>query len=369
MTVHMRNAIPWAEPTLWGREEEYVLDALRSTWISGGPYVDRLEADFARYAGTPHLLAVANGTAALHLAYLGAGIGAGDEIIVPGFCFLAAANMARIVGAVPVFADVDPDTWCITADRVAPLITSRTRAIVPVHTYGNVCALDPLLALGEDRGVLVIEDAAESIGSTYRGRMSGTIAPIGTYSFHATKTITTGEGGAVSCHDDALAERMRLYRSHGVARTRYLHEVTGHNFRLTNLQAALGVAQLEQIDRIADKRARLYAAYRARLQAMPGVAMQRIEGDVAPVMWAVGVRLDPARYPQGRDAVMDQMAALGVETRPGFYPASAMPNLYGPQVLPNSAALGASILVLPSSPSLDDARIDRICDALGSLAR
>lgn len=368
MTVHMRDMIPWAEPTLWGREEEYAVDALRSTWISGGPYVDRLEADFARYANVQHMLAVNNGTSALHLAYLGAGIEAGDEVIVPGFAFMAAANMARMVGATPVFADIDPATWCITAQTVAPLITSRTKAIVPVHTYGNVCALEPLLALGAERGVLVIEDAAESIGSTYRGRMSGTIAPIGTYSFHATKTITTGEGGAVATHDDILAERMRLYRSHGMARTRYMHVVAGHNFRLTNLQAAIGCAQLEQIDRIVAGRVQVWSAYTARLHAMPGVAMQAIEADVDPVMWAVGIRLDPARFPQGRDAVMDQMTTLGIETRPGFYPASAMPHLYGPQYAPVGDALAASILVLPSSPSLDDARIDRICDALASLA-
>jgi len=369
MTVHKRDTIPWAEPTLWGREEEYAVDALRSTWISGGIYVDRFEADFARYADAHHVLAVANGTAALHLAYLGAGIGAGDEVIVPGFAFMAAANMARMVGAIPVFADIDPATWCITADAVASLITPRTKAIVPVHTYGNVCALKPLLALGAERGVLVIEDAAESIGSKYCGRMSGTIAPIGTYSFHATKTITTGEGGAVTTGDEALAARMRLYRSHGMGHTRYLHEVAGHNFRLTNLQAALGCAQLEQIDCIVAKRADVWSMYRARLQAMPGVTMQVVEADVDPVMWAIGVRLNPVQFPQGRDAVMAQMMVLGIETRPGFYPASAMPHLYGPQILPISDMLAASILVLPSSPSLDVMQIDRICSALTSLAR
>lgn len=369
MTITISSAISWAEPTLWGREEEYAVDALRSTWISGGPYVDRFERDFSHFVGSPHSLAVTNGTAALHLAYLGAGIGPGDEIIVPGFAFMAAANMARMVAATPVFADVDADSWCMAAEGVAPLVTKRTRAIVAVHTYGNVCALEPLLRLGRDRNVLVIEDAAESIGSTYAGRMSGALAPLGVYSFHATKTITTGEGGAVVTSDEVLAERMRLYRSHGMARTRYFHEVAGHNFRLTNLQAAIGCAQLEQIDRIVAKRAEVYDAYRERLVDMPGVIMQGINADVAPVMWAIGVRLDPERYPQGRDAVMDRLFALGIETRPGFYPASAMPNLYGPQDLPISAVLASSILVLPSSPNLDSARIDRVCDALASLAR
>lgn len=369
MTVHMLNTIPWAEPTLWGREEEYTVDALRSTWISGGPYVERFEREFSRFSGAPHTLAVANGTAALHLAYLAAGIGKGDEVIVPGFAFMAAANMACMVGATPVFADIDPDTWCITADAVASLVTERTRAIVPVHTYGSVCALEPILQIGRDRGVLVIEDAAESIGSTYRGRMSGTLAPIGVYSFHATKTITTGEGGAVVTSDDSLAEKMGLYRSHGMGRTRYLHEVAGHNFRLTNLQAAIGCAQIEEVDRIVAKRAEVYRAYRDRLEVMQGVSMQHVEADVKPVMWAVGARLDLAHYPQGRDEVMQGMTELGIETRPGFYPASAMPHLYGAQRLPMSEAIAASVIVLPSSPSLDDARIDRICDALASLAR
>lgn len=364
-----QSVIPWAEPTLWGREEEYAVDALRSTWISGGPYVERLERDFSGFTGSPQTLVVSNGTAALHLAFLGAGIGPGDEIIVPGFAFMAAANMALMVGATPVFAEVDPETWCMTAESVQPLITPRTRAIVPVHTYGNVCDLDPLLQLGEERNTLVIEDAAESIGSTYRGRVSGTLAPLGVYSFHATKTITTGEGGAVVSSDDAMTQRMRLYRSHGMARTRYMHEVAGHNFRLTNLQAAIGCAQLEQIDRIIAKRAKVYADYKARLLSMPGVTMQRISSDVVPVMWAIGVRLDATRYPQGRDAVMDGMTAQGIETRPGFYPASAMPHLYGPQRLPICDSVAASLIVLPSSPSLDTAQIDRICDALASLAR
>lgn len=368
MMMHDSNEIPWAEPTLWGREEEYVVDAIRSTWISGGPYVDRLERDFSRFVGTPQTLVVSNGTAALHLAYLGAGIGVGDEVIVPGFAFMAAANMARMVGAIPVFADVDPDSWNMTAETVAPLVTDQTRAIVPVHTYGNVCDLEPLLQVGRDRNILVIEDAAESIGSRYRGSMSGTLAPMGVYSFHATKTITTGEGGAVVTSDDALAERMRLYRSHGMARTRYLHEVTGHNFRLTNLQAAVGCAQLEQIDYIIAKRAKVYETYRARLGSMRGVVMQGVGVDVSPVMWAVGVRLDLTHYPQGRDAVMDGMSALGIETRPGFYAASAMSHIYGVQSLPVSEALAASIIVLPSSPALDAIRIHRVCDALASLA-
>lgn len=364
----MTGIIPWAEPTLWGNEERYAIDALRSTWISGGPYVDRFEQEFAAFCGAGDAIAVANGTSALHLAYLAAGIGPGDEVIVPGFAFMAAANMALMVGATPVFADVDRDSWCITADTVSKCVSDRTRAIIPVDTYGNVCAMEAIVALADSRGLLVIEDAAEAIGSARGGRMAGTLAPVGVFSFHATKTITTGEGGAVVTDDPDLAARMRLYRSHGMGKTRYWHEVAGHNFRLTNLQAALGCAQLEQVANIVARRAQVYSEYVASLQEMPGVVLQSIAPGVVPVMWAIAVRLDPAVYPQGRDTVIAQLAAAGIETRPGFYPASAMPHLYGHQELATSAELAASILVLPSSPSLCSHQVGRICAALAALA-
>lgn len=369
MKTTKSDHIPFAQPALWGREEEFALDALRSTWISGGPYVERLEAEFGAYVDAPHTFAVANGTAALHLAYLAAGIGVGDEVIVPGFAFMAAANIAKIAGATPVFADVDPFTWCVTATTIAPLITERTRAIVPVHTYGTVCDLDPILELASNHGLLVIEDAAESIGSKYRGRMSGTIAQMGIYSFHAAKTITTGEGGAVVTRDANLAARLKLYRSHGMGRTRYFHEVAGHNFRMTNLQAAIGCGQLEQIERITERRSRVYGAYNTCFAKMPGVTAQKVAKDVSPVMWAVAVRLDPKHYPQGRDRVMEQMLEVGIETRPGFYPASSMPGIYGPQHVPTSDSLGQNIIVLPSGPSVTASNVDRICSVLGSLAQ
>lgn len=364
----MTDNIPWAEPTLWGNEERYVVDALRSTWISGGPYVDRFEDEFSRFCDVEYVITVANGTAALHLVYLAAGIGPGDEVIVPGFAFMAAANMALMVGATPVFADVDRGSWCITAETLAPCITERTRAVVPIDTYGNVCAMNAINQLADERKFLVIEDAAEAIGSRWEGRSAGSLAPVGVFSFHATKTITTGEGGAVATNDPALAARLRLYRSHGMQKIRYLHEVAGHNFRLTNMQAAIGCAQLEKIGHIVARRAAIYRNYVAALQAVPGVALQVITEAVDPVVWAVAIRLDPSVFPQGRDAVMAQMAAMGIETRPGFYPASAMRHLYGRQHLPVSEELGAWVLVLPSSPSVDEAKVSRICRSLKALA-
>jgi perosamine synthetase len=367
--TEIRRAIPWAEPRYWGNEERYAIEALRSSWISGGPFVDRLEADLQAYTGSPHVVSTSNGTTAIHAAYLGVGLNPGDEVIVPGFAFMAAANIALHMNAVPVFADVDPDTWCMTAQDVEKVVTPRTRGIVPVHTYGVVCDMQPILDLAQERGLWVIEDAAEALGSTYRGRQAGTIAEVGTYSFHATKTITTGEGGAVAARNEEIADRMRLYRTHGVRSRRYFHEVPGHNFRLTNVQAAIGCGQMEQVEVIECERRRLYEEYAAALEGLPGVKLQSLTDDTTPLIWAVGTQLDEKLFPQGRDSVMAAMSAQGIETRPGFAAASEMGHIYGAQDVPVSARLARQVISLPSSPTVTSEEIKFISRTLAAVAQ
>lgn len=365
----MQNTIPWARPEFWGKEQEYVLDALQSTWISGGEYVDRLEQQFATRFGVSHALTAANGTASLHMAYLALGIQPGDELVLPGFAFLAAANVALHMQAKPIFAEVDSDTWCVTAEQIEKCITPRTRAIVPVHTYGNVCEMDDINAVAEHAGIPVIEDAAEALASRYKGKPAGTMSAIGSFSFQATKTITTGEGGMVVTNRPALHDRMALYRSHGMRRKRhYWHEMPGYNFRLTNLQAALGCAQFEELDSIIAARAGLQERYLQALQKLTGVVPQSYSSNVEPVLWAMAVKIDEKAYPQGRDAVIQQMAEAGIETRPGFYPPSAM-SFYACPPLPLCEALSRSVLSLPSYPTLSDAQIHYICDQLRLLRR
>lgn len=364
----VRDHIPWAEPRYWGHEEDYALDALRSSWVSGGPYVDRLEADLASFTGSPFFAATSNGTTAIHAAFLGIELKPGDEVIVPGFAFMAAANVALHMNAVPVFADVDPDSWCITAASIERVLTPRTKAIVPVHTYGNICDMSPILDLAAASGLWVVEDAAEAFGSTYRGKQAGTIAPVGTYSFHATKTITTGEGGGVATNDADVHDRITLYRSHGVRSRRYFHDVAGHNFRLTNIQAAIGCAQLEQVEPIIAARKRLYRAYTDALGGIAGLRHQVFADDVDPVVWAVAVELEPDAFPAGRDGVMARLSAQGVETRPGFHAAGEMPHIYGPQDLPHSSRLAQRVISLPSSPTVTDAEVTVIARMLAELA-
>lgn len=361
--------LPWARPDFWGKERRYVIDALESSWISGGPYVERLERELGSFHGSRHCLSASNGTTALHMAYLALGIGRGDEVVVPGFGFQAAANVAIHVGAKPVFADVDADTWCVTAESLERVTTKRTKLVVPIHSYGNLCPMPRIIAWANSRGLPVIEDAAESFGSRWKGRLCGTFGVIGTLSFQATKTISTGEGGAVLTRSSELYDRMWLYRNHGMKKRRYWHEVAGHNFRLTNMQAALGCAQFEKFRTIAAARQRMDRGYRRRLGRVDGMSLQVYASEVDPVVWAIAVRLDPSAFPRGRDEVIAQMLAVGIETRPGFHCASEMTHLYTTKRLPVAADLAKQVISLPSIPTLTAGDIDRVCATLEGLRR
>lgn len=368
MVKNQFDLIPWAQPEFWGNEQKYVDEALQSTWISGGHFLDRFENDFAKYCGKPFAISASNGTTAIHMAYLGLGIMPGDEIIVPGFAFMAGANIALQMNAKPVFAEVDPSSWCVTADAIEKCISPRTRLILPVHTYGNVCLMDDILALGKIKNILVVEDVAEAFTSRYKGKLAGTLAETATFSFQATKIITTGEGGMVITDNKNLYEKMGLYRSHGMLKTRYLHEVAGHNFRLTNMQAALGCAQMENLETIISQRKRVHITYKKHLEAIAGFKLQYFPPEIDPVLWALALKLDPAAFPQGRDEVMRSLKEYGIESRPGFYAASQM-DLYGKQILPISEDIARWVISLPTYPSLQDEQIDFICKSLSMLRR
>lgn len=364
--------IPWASPHYWGNEREYVLKALDSSWISGGPFVDRLEKEFSERCGSKFAIAVSNGTSALHLAFLGLGLHAGDEVIVPGFAFQAAANVALHMGLVPVFAEVDEDTWCLDAASVEQKITSRTRAIVAVHTYGNACDMREIMSVGNSNGIPVVEDAAEAIGTMYYWSPSnihwvGTYGKIGTYSFHATKTIATGEGGMVVTDDESMALLMRTYRSHGMGKKRYWHEVPGHNFRMPNMAAAIGCGQIEYSDIIFNERKEIHSRYLDILDGERGVKPQLFTDGVDPIPWTFACMLDEDLFGP-RDLVMEKMYEAGIETRPGFYPASVQP-IYGCGPLPVCEEVASRVISMPGSPPSDDLDVVKICSALLSLRK
>ncbi len=362
--------IPWTKPNFWGNEIEYVTDALKSTWISGGEYLERMESGFSKLLEQKHVLAVSNGTTAIHLAYLGLGLKPGDEVIVPGFAFMAAANIAIHMGLRPVFAEIDPDTWCLSAEELPKYISTKTKAIIPIHTYGNVCAMDEIMEIAEVHKIAVIEDCAESLFSKYKGRESGTIGELSTFSLQATKMITTGEGGLVVTSSDELKKRMMLYRSHGMDRGKkfYWHELPGHNFRLTNFQAAIGVAQLEQKDAILTERYRVNEEYKKYLLDKDGITMQKVNSDVDAVIWAIALKLDSKVFPQGRDKLIEQLKSVGIETRPGFY-ASSILEIYEPHSLPVCEDISKNVISVPTFSTLTNEDIGYICEQLLKLRK
>ncbi|RMG06810.1 MAG: DegT/DnrJ/EryC1/StrS family aminotransferase [Planctomycetota bacterium] len=364
--------LPVYAPMLDGREEDYVVDCVRTGWISSqGAYVRRFEEGFAAWCGARHGVAVVNCTAALHLALLALGIGPGDEVIIPDFTLIASANTTLLAGATPVAVDVEEDTWCLDPKKVAAAIGPRTRAIMAVHMYGHPADLRALRALCAEHDLRLIVDAAQAHGVEIDGERAGALGDVTCYSFYANKVLTTGEGGMVLTDDDALAERVRLLRNQAFREPRFFHTERGFNYRLTNLQAAVGVAQLERADAIVAAKRDLAARYLPRLARIEGLQLPVERPWAKSVYWMIGVVLGPEHPP--RDEVRARLQARGIGTRAFFHPMSAQPALEGslrvPAQAPVSTRIGARGLYLPSSPGLGEGEVERVVAALEEALR
>jgi perosamine synthetase len=352
--------IPISKPTIGPRERELVLAALDSGWVSSiGAYIDQFEAEFAKYCGTRFALAVSNGTTGLHLALEALGLKPGDEVIVPDLTFVATANAVAYTGATPVLADIDPDTLCLDPAAVRALITPRTKAIMPVHLYGHPADMDALTEIANAHGVAVIEDAAEAHGAEYKGRRVGSLGKCGVFSFYGNKVITTGEGGMITTDDEAFWQRAKRLRDHAMSPTRrYFHEDRGFNYRITNLQAALGVAQLERIDEFLNRRAEIMDWYRQVIPATDGIRLNRVKNWAKSAYWMVCLEVDAFDVGR-REEFMALLKARGIDSRPYFCAMSTMP-MYR-QATPPVAGRKADIgLNLPSYFEMTKADVQRI---------
>lgn len=357
-----------AAPSLDGNERDYVLECLDSTWISSaGRFITDFEKAFADYCGVKHAIACNNGTTALHLALVAMGIGPGDEVIIPSLTYIASANAVTYCGGTVVLVDNDPRTFNIDPALIEAKITPRTKAIMPVHLYGQVADMEPILAIAKKHGLMVIEDAAEAVGATYKGRMSGSLGDCATFSFFGNKIITTGEGGMITTNDDALAATMRLYRSQGMdPNRRYWFPVVGFNYRMTNIQAAIGLAQLERVEHHLAARERVVGWYEQKLSRLGNrVIKPHVEGFGRHVFWMYTVRLGEG-LSTSRDQVIKDLDALGVESRPVFHPMHVMPPYahLATDDLKQAEACGADGLNLPTHAGLTEADIDRVVAAL-----
>ncbi len=318
------SRLPIAEPCLNGKELDYVVDAVSSTWISStGKYILEFEDKFAKYCGVQYGVATSNGTTALHLALVTLGIGPGDEVIVPDITFAATINAVLYTGATPVIVDIEEESWCIDPAEIEKALSPRTKAIIPVHIYGQPCDMESIMKIAHDNNLYVIEDCAEAHGAEYKGKKVGSFGDIACFSFFGNKVITTGEGGMCITDNEEYARQMKLYRDHGMSKERkYYHEVIGFNYRMTNIQAAIGVAQLEKIDEILKNRQKLEDLYREKLKDVKGIFLQKNDiPNRKKITWLVTVYASTVDMKVQCFKYMNQE---NIDIRPFFVPLSQM---------------------------------------------
>jgi perosamine synthetase len=362
--------IPVASPDLSGNEEKYVVEAVRSSWISSsGAFLDRFENEFATTCESRFALGVSNGTTALHLALAGMNVQPGDEVIVPSMTYIATANAIRYCGGEPVFVDVDPETWCITADAIEAAITPRTRGVIVVHLLGQPADMDPIMRVASTHGMWVVEDTAEAPFATYKGRAVGSIGHVGTFSFYGNKLLTSGEGGAITFQEPIMERRYRMLRGQGMdPDRRYYFPIIGFNYRMTNVAAAILCGQMERRAAIMERRHRIWNRYVERLSAVPGIQL-RPENDWSQTSpWMFACLVDEQSFGTSRDHLARALHERRIETRPMFVPLHSLPPyrqaVVAGRELPVTDRLGATGIMLPTYTALADHEIDRICDAI-----
>ncbi|HLO90441.1 MAG TPA: DegT/DnrJ/EryC1/StrS family aminotransferase [Lentimicrobium sp.] len=350
---------PVYQPSLRGNERKYLNDCIDTNWLTWqGQYIKRFEKKFANYIGVEYSSTTSNGTVALHLALLALGVGIDDEVIVPTLTYIASANAVVYCGAKPVFCDVDPVTWQLDPLEVRKKITPHTKAIMAVHVYGHPCEMDELKDIAIEFNLAIVEDCAESFGSKFKGRYTGTIGDIGVFSFFGNKTITTGEGGMVVTNKKTLIDRVNLLKGQGLARHReYWHEVIGFNYRMTNIAAAIGLAQLERADEILEKKQQIARWYLDLLADLP-LSFQLETGDVLHSYWMFSILTDDAK---SRDLLRHYLKSNGIETRPVFHPIHTMPMYCDNfQQLKIAEDIGWRGINLPSYPDLTEEDVNEI---------
>ncbi|MDP3734251.1 MAG: DegT/DnrJ/EryC1/StrS family aminotransferase [Nanoarchaeota archaeon] len=310
--------IPVCEPTLKGNELNYITEAVKSGWISSsGKYIQKFEQEFSAYCNTSYGVSCSNGTKALHLAIEALGIGKGDEVIIPTFTMIASCNAVIYAGAKPVLVDSELDTWNIDAEKIEEKITPQTKAIMVVHTYGHPVDMDKIRIIADKHGLYIIEDAAEAHGAEYKGKKTGSLSDIGCFSFYANKIITTGEGGMVVTSNEKWAEKAKSLRNHYFGHPRFLHSELGYNYRLTNMQAAIGLAQLEKIEQLVNARRQNAFTYNQFLKNVPGMTLPPAKEWAKNVYWMYGLLVNPD-FGISMPLVREKLEAKGIETRTFF---------------------------------------------------
>lgn len=365
--------IPVSGPWITQREIAYVTDAVTNAWYgNANMYHERFERAFAEYHGVAHAIALPSCTSAIHLSLLALGVGPGDEVIVPDLTWIASVAPVTYVGATPVFADVDAETWCLAADSFEACITPHTKAVIPVDLYGGMPDWDAIRAVAKRHGIAIVEDAAEAIGSTYRGKPAGSFGECSVFSFHGSKTLTTGEGGMLLTDRDDLHQRALFLRDHGrlPGDTMFRNAEVAHKYKMSAMQAALGLAQLERIDELIDRKRQIFAWYERELADCDWITLNAEPAGTRNTYWMVTVILDPSRGVT-KEALIPRLRARNVDCRPFFYPLSALPAFAGHSQA--SAAQSRNVVSsrispygvnLPSGLNMTEELVGAVCEQL-----
>lgn len=361
----MKYKYPVYMPSMRGNEKKYLNECIETNWLTeNGRFVDEFENSFKEFVGAKYATVVNNGTLALHLGLLALGINQQDEVIVPTFTYVASANAVTYTGAKPVFVDCDPESWQIDPADVERKITSKTKAIMPVHIYGHPSEIEKLKTIADNNNLFIIEDCAEAFGSYYRNKHVGTFGDIGIFSFFGNKTITTGEGGMLVTNDKKLYERAIHYKGQGLAKSRqYWHDIVGYNYRMTNLSAAIGLAQIEKAGNILIDKNNIANWYQKYLKDLP-LTFQKLMPNVIHSNWMVTVLTISSEM---RDDLRQYLELNSIETRPTFHPVHTMP-MYSMDLgnFKNSEDIGQRGINLPSYPDLNEDDVIDISNVIRS---
>lgn len=366
----MKPRILYTKPSITELEVRYATDAAANGWGDHCyDYINRFEATFKQHLGVQYAIATSSCTGALHMGMAALGIGPSDEVIMADTNWIATASPIVNLGAKPVFVDILEDAWCLDPARVEAAITPKTKAIVAVHLYGNLCDMDLLLAIGEKHDIPVIEDAAEAIGSIYHGKRAGSMGKFGAFSFHGTKTLTTGEGGMFVTNDADLFERVLTLSNHGRARgqtKQFWPDMVGFKYKMSNLQAAIGCAQIERIEELSGRKREIMAAYRERLAGLPGVSMNSepegtVNGAWMPtVVFALETGIT-------REKLQAAFAAENADARVFFWPLSSLPMFESITANVHAWSLPERAINLPSYHDISAEDIERVVHVVKDL--
>ena len=360
--------IPIAGPSITQKEADYVADAvLYGHYENAGKHVAEFERKFSDYIGVAHAIATNSCTASLHLALLALGIGPGDEVIVPEITWISSASAVSYVGAKPIFADIESDTWCIDPTDFEKKITKRTRVVIPVHVYGHPAEMREILAIAKKNKLFVIEDAAQSVGSEYFGKKTGSFGHFAAFSFYGTKLMTTGEGGILVTGQKRLYRRVKFLNSEAKdPKKTFWHLEIGTRYAMSNMQAAMGTAQLSRINQLLAKKRRIFNWYKKRLGKIDGITMNIEKDGCKNNFWMTNIILDK-RFKLRKEKLMKKLAKYNIDSRPFMYPLSSMPPFKPKADNPVAYSISADGLTLPSAFRITEDEVDYVCKTLKAI--